>query len=70
MLSQPLTELELLLGSTSAPCSSSVWLLCTLPIPLALAVGADLQWGPIVAQYVGSLLSARVLAAVGHRPRA
>ena len=66
ILSQPLTELELLLGKyLGTVLFLGVALLCTLPIPLALAVGADLQWGPIVAQYVGSMLLGAGLAGVG-----
>lgn len=66
ILSQPLTELELLLGKyLGTVLFLGVALLCTLPIPLALAVGADLQWGPIVAQYLGSMLLGAGLAGVG-----
>src|SRR4029079_5165245 len=66
VLSQPVTELELLagkyLGSVLFLCTA---LALTLPIPIALSFAAHLQWGPIIAQYVGSALLAASLAGVG-----
>jgi ABC-type uncharacterized transport system involved in gliding motility auxiliary subunit len=66
VLAQPLTELELLLGKYIGSVLF-LWLglLLTVPIPIGLAIGADLHWGPIVAQYVGAALLAAGLAAVG-----
>ncbi|MGH7510462.1 MAG: Gldg family protein [Gemmatimonadales bacterium] len=66
VLAQPLTELELLAGKYLGSVLF-LWtaLALTLAIPLALTFGADLQWGPIVAQYVGAALLAAGLAAVG-----
>jgi ABC-type uncharacterized transport system involved in gliding motility auxiliary subunit/ABC-type transport system involved in multi-copper enzyme maturation permease subunit len=66
VLAQPVTELELLAGKYFGSVLF-LWiaLALTVPIPLALSVGADLQWGPIVAQYVGSALLAAGLAGVG-----
>jgi ABC-type uncharacterized transport system involved in gliding motility auxiliary subunit/ABC-type transport system involved in multi-copper enzyme maturation permease subunit len=66
VLAQPLTELELLAGKYLGSLLF-LWiaLALTIPIPLALTAGAHLQWGPIVAQYIGSALLAAGLAAVG-----
>jgi ABC-type uncharacterized transport system involved in gliding motility auxiliary subunit/ABC-type transport system involved in multi-copper enzyme maturation permease subunit len=66
VLAQPLTELELLAGKYLGSVLF-LWtaLALTIPIPLALSVGAHLQWGPIVAQYVGSALLSAGLAGVG-----
>jgi ABC-type uncharacterized transport system involved in gliding motility auxiliary subunit/ABC-type transport system involved in multi-copper enzyme maturation permease subunit len=66
VLAQPLTELELLAGKYLGSLLF-LWiaLALTLPIPLALTLGADLQWGPIIAQYVGAALLITGLAAVG-----
>jgi ABC-type uncharacterized transport system involved in gliding motility auxiliary subunit/ABC-type transport system involved in multi-copper enzyme maturation permease subunit len=66
VLAQPLTELELLAGKYLGSLLF-LWtaLALTLPIPLGLALGADLQWGPIVAQYLGAALLAAGLAGVG-----
>ncbi len=66
VLAQPLTELELLAGKyLGSVLFLWIALALTLPIPLALSLGAELQWGPIVAQYIGSALLAAGLAAVG-----
>ena len=66
VLAQPLTELELLAGKyLGSVLFLWIALALTLPIPLALTVGADLQWGPIVAQYIGSALLMAGLAGVG-----
>ncbi|HXE58518.1 MAG TPA: Gldg family protein [Gemmatimonadales bacterium] len=66
VLAQPLSELELLLGKYLGSVLF-LWtaLALTLPIPLGLAIGADLHWGPIAAQYVGAMLLAVGLAGVG-----
>lgn len=66
VLSQPLTEMELLLGKyLGALLFICVALACSLPVPLSLTLGADLQWGPIVAQYLGCILLAAGLVGVG-----
>jgi len=66
VLSQPVTELQLLLGKyLGAVFFLWVALLLTLPIPLGLWLGAELSWGPIISQYVGALLLAAGLAGVG-----
>ena len=51
VLSQPITELQLLLGKYFGAVFF-LWLalLLTLPIPIGLWLGAELPWGPIVAQ--------------------
>lgn len=66
LLAQPVTELELLLGKYAGQVLF-IWiaLALTLPIPLGLALGADLQVGIIVAQYVGAALLGLGLAGVG-----
>jgi ABC-2 type transport system permease protein len=66
LLAQPITELELLLGKYLGQVLF-IWiaLALTLPIPLGLALGADLQAGIIVAQYVGGALLGAGLAGVG-----
>ncbi len=66
VLAQPVTELELLLGKfAGAVCFLWIGLALTLPIPLGLAFGAKMQWGPVIAQYVGAGMLAMGLAGVG-----
>ncbi len=66
VLAQPLSELELILGKyLGALLFLWIALACTLTIPLALTLGADLQWGTILAQYVGAGLLAAGMAGVG-----
>jgi ABC-type uncharacterized transport system involved in gliding motility auxiliary subunit/ABC-type transport system involved in multi-copper enzyme maturation permease subunit len=66
LLAQPLTELELLLGKYVGGLFF-LWiaLALTLPLAIALELGADLAWGPIVAQYTGAALLMAGFAAVG-----
>ena len=66
VLAQPLTELELLLGKYLGSVLF-LWsaLALTFAIPLGLSLGAELPWGTILAQYVGSALLAAGLAGVG-----
>jgi ABC-type uncharacterized transport system involved in gliding motility auxiliary subunit len=66
VLAQPLSELELLLGKYLGSLLF-LWiaLALTLFIPFGLAVGADLPWGTIVAQYIGAALLAAGLAGIG-----
>lgn len=66
VLAQPITELELLLGKYLGQLLFLlIALALTLPIPLGLQLGAHLQWGVVVAQYVGSALLVVALTAVG-----
>ena len=66
VLSQPVTELELLLGKY---CGQVLFLLIalaiTLTVPLGLALGTAPEFGIVVAQYVGAALLVAGLAAVG-----
>lgn len=66
VLAQPLTELDLLLGKyLGAVLFIWIALALTLLIPIGLSFGASMQWGPVVAQYVGAALLAAGLAGVG-----
>jgi ABC-type uncharacterized transport system involved in gliding motility auxiliary subunit/ABC-type transport system involved in multi-copper enzyme maturation permease subunit len=66
VLAQPLTEFELVLGKyLGALLFLWATLLCTVPVPLTLVLGADLPAGVIAAQYAGALLLVAGLAAVG-----
>jgi ABC-type uncharacterized transport system involved in gliding motility auxiliary subunit/ABC-type transport system involved in multi-copper enzyme maturation permease subunit len=66
VLSQPITELQLLVGKyLGAVFFLWVAILLTVPIPIGLSLGAELAWGPILAQYVGSMLLAAGLAGIG-----
>ncbi|MBW8839746.1 MAG: ABC transporter permease subunit, partial [Gemmatimonadetes bacterium] len=66
VLAQPLSELELLLGKyLGSVLFLWIALALTLAIPIGLVVGADLQWGTLLAQYVGAALLAAGLAGVG-----
>ncbi len=66
VLAQPITELELLLGKYAGQLLF-LWtaLALTLPIPLGLTLGARVQFGLVLAQYIGSALLAAGLAGVG-----
>jgi ABC-type uncharacterized transport system involved in gliding motility auxiliary subunit/ABC-type transport system involved in multi-copper enzyme maturation permease subunit len=66
VLAQPLTELQLLLGKYAGQVLF-LWLALalTLLIPLGLRLGARLDVGVVVAQYVGSALLTAGLAGVG-----
>lgn len=66
VLTQPLTELELLLGKyLGAVFFLWIGLALTLPIPLGLTLGAKMQWGPVIAQYVGAAMLACGLSGIG-----
>jgi ABC-2 type transport system permease protein len=66
VLAQPITELELLLGKYLGQLLFMlIALALTLPVPLGLRLGARLQWGVVVAQYVGSALLVVGLTGVG-----
>lgn len=66
VLAQPINEAELLLGKYAGQVLF-LWLALalTLPIPLGLSLGADLEAGVVVAQYVGAALLAAGMAGVG-----
>ena len=66
LLAQPITELQLLLGKyLGVVFFLAIAQLLTLPVPLGLTLGAELSWGPILAQYVGSLLLIAAFGAIG-----
>ncbi len=66
VLAQPITELELVVGKYLGALSFSwIALVLTVTIPLGLSLGADLQVGVMVAQYVGAALLAAAFTAVG-----
>jgi len=66
VLAQPITELELLLGKYLGQLLFLlIALALTLPIPLGLRLGAHVQWGVVVAQYVGAGLLVVGLTGVG-----
>ncbi|MDE3171831.1 MAG: Gldg family protein [Gemmatimonadota bacterium] len=66
VLAQPVSELELLLGKfAGAVLFLWIGLALTLPIPITLMLGAKLEWGPIVAQYVGAALLSLGMVGVG-----
>ncbi|HEX4601427.1 MAG TPA: Gldg family protein [Gemmatimonadales bacterium] len=66
VLAQPITELELLLGKYLGQVLF-LWiaLALTLTIPLGLLLGASLELGIVIAQYVGAALLIAGLVAVG-----
>jgi ABC-type uncharacterized transport system involved in gliding motility auxiliary subunit/ABC-type transport system involved in multi-copper enzyme maturation permease subunit len=66
VLSQPLSELELLLGKYLASVLF-LWiaLALTLPIPLALELGAAMPWPTVLVQYLGAMLLAAGFAGIG-----
>ena len=66
VLAQPVSEAELLGGKYLGQLLF-VWiaLALTVPVALGLSLGADLQVGVIVAQFVGAVLLAAGLVAVG-----
>ncbi|HWC74961.1 MAG TPA: Gldg family protein [Gemmatimonadales bacterium] len=66
VLAQPLTELELLLGKYLGQVLFLLIALgLTFGLPVALTLGADLHWGVIFAQYIGSAFLIAGLAAIG-----
>jgi len=66
VLAQPVTELELLLGKYLGQLLF-LWLALaiTLLVPIGLALGADVQVGVLVANYIGAALLIAGLTAVG-----
>ncbi|UCF40389.1 MAG: Gldg family protein [Gemmatimonadota bacterium] len=66
VLAQPITEVELVLGKyLGALLFGCMALLLTVTIPLGLSLGADLQVGVMLAQYVGAVLLAAAFTGVG-----
>ncbi len=66
VLTQPVTDWELVLGKyVGAVLFLCIALVATLAIPIGLTFGADLQWGPVIAQYAGAALLAAGLSGVG-----
>jgi ABC-2 type transport system permease protein len=66
VLAQPVSELELLLGKYLGSVLF-LWIAIafTFAIPLGLSAGADVPWGTVIGQYVGSALLAAGLAGIG-----
>lgn len=66
VLAQPITESEFLAGKYLGQLLF-LWiaLALTVAVPIGLALGARLQWGVVVAQYVGSALLLGGLTGVG-----
>ena len=66
VLAQPIQVLEFLLGKFAGVLLFMLVAMAgTLGIPLGLTLGADLQWGVIFSQYLGSMFLISALAAVG-----
>jgi len=66
VLTQPITELELVLGKyLGALLFLWLALALTLVIPIGLAFGSSLQWGTLTAQYIGAALLIGSLAGIG-----
>jgi len=66
VLAQPITELELLLGKYVGQLLC-LWIALglTCAIPMGLAMASHLQWGVVIAQYVGAALLILGLTGVG-----
>ena len=66
VLTQPLSEGELVTGKyLGAVLFLCIGLALTLPVPIGLALGSELRWGPVIAQYVGAALLTVGLTGVG-----
>jgi len=66
VLAQPVSEAELLIGKYLGVLLVLLGALATtLLIPVGLALGSDMQWGPVFAQYLGAILLAASFAGVG-----
>lgn len=66
VLAQPLSVLEFTLGKALGVfLFLLIALLGTFGVPLALTWGADLQWGVIIAQYVGATFLLAALVSIG-----
>ncbi len=66
VLAQPISEAELVIGKYLGVVIVLVGALATtLLIPVGLDLGSDLQWGPVIAQYLGAALLALGFAGIG-----
>jgi ABC-2 type transport system permease protein len=66
VLAQPLSVLEFVLGKALGVfLFLMVALLGTIGVPIALTMGAELQWGVIFAQYLGATFLIGALVAIG-----
>ncbi len=66
VLAQPVSEMELLLGKyLGSVLFLWIALLLTFAVPLGLSAGADIPWGTVIGQYVGTALLAAGLAGIG-----
>jgi ABC-type uncharacterized transport system involved in gliding motility auxiliary subunit/ABC-type transport system involved in multi-copper enzyme maturation permease subunit len=66
VLTQPITELELVVGKyVGAVLFLWLALALTLIIPFGLSLGSSLQWGTLIAQYIGAALLIGGMAAIG-----
>jgi ABC-type uncharacterized transport system involved in gliding motility auxiliary subunit len=66
VLSHPVSEAELILGKYLGVVAVLLGALATtLLIPVGLELGGDVQWGPVIAQYLGAALLAAGFAGVG-----
>ena len=66
VLSHPISEHEFLLGKyLGNALFIAIALLATVLVPITLAVGGDLDFGVVFAQYAGALLLVAAMAAIG-----
>ena len=66
VLAQPVSEAELVLGKYLGVVLALLGALATtLLIPIGIALGGQLPWGPVIAQYLGAGLLAAGFAGVG-----
>lgn len=66
VLAQPISEAELVIGKYLGVLLVLLGALATtLLIPVGLALGSDMAWGPVVAQYAGAALLAAGFAGIG-----
>ncbi|MEZ4589123.1 MAG: Gldg family protein [Gemmatimonadales bacterium] len=66
VLAQPISEAELVIGKyLGVVVALFLALATTLFVPIGLALGSELQWGPVIAQYIGAALLAAGFAGIG-----
>ena len=66
LLTQPVRAWVVLLGKFLAGfLFVTIWMAATLGIPLALETAGDMDWGAVVAQYVGGMFLAASFVAIG-----
>lgn len=66
LITMPLREMEVIGGKYLAALGVlGVFLLCTLPIPISVSTLGDLDWGPVLAGYLGVFLEGAALMAIG-----